>query len=75
MKTHSEAVTESRKRTKARAVNVSMKPDESALLDRMADEHGGIKAAIVAGLRALERRNEPTNDELLEMMRRRMERD
>ena len=69
--THAEAVTRSREKSGAKGVNISMLPEERALLDALADRHGGIKGAVMAGLRALDGQGEPSTDELLAMLRRR----
>lgn len=37
-------------------------PEEAELLDRMAKKHGSAKAAVVAGLIALEGKKDPTKD-------------
>ena len=47
-------------------------PGEIELLERLAEMHGGAKAAVMAGLRALEQRNQPTNKELLVMLKERL---
>lgn len=46
--------------------------DELSLLTAMTKKHGSQKAAIMAGLRALEQRNQPTNKELLAMLKERL---
>jgi hypothetical protein len=68
---HAEAVTKSRQNTGAKGVNVSMKPEERALLQRLADTHGGVKGAIMAGLRCLEAgAPDPTPEQALEVLSR-----
>lgn len=52
--THAAAVAKSREKSGAKGVNISMLPEERALLDALADRYGGIKPAVMAGLRALE---------------------
>jgi hypothetical protein len=46
--------------------------EELALLERMALRFGGPKAAIMAGLAELEGKVEPSDDELLKLIRERM---
>lgn len=70
--THAQAVTRSRKANAMRAVNIQLAPDDSDRLDRLAMAHGGIKAAVVAGLRALEGRGEMSKAELLAEIERRL---
>lgn len=53
-KTLAEAVSDSRKNTGAVQTTLTLKPGEAELLDRMAERHGGKKAAIIAGLCALD---------------------
>lgn len=53
-------------------VSLRMSDDELALLKRLAQRYGGKSAAILAGLRSLDRQGEPTNDELIAILRRRM---
>ena len=74
-KTLSDAVTESRARTGAKALTMSLSPEENALLEKHAKAHGGKKAAVVAGLRALEARGEPTPEEALKVLARTIRRD
>lgn len=45
---------------------------ELELLERMAASHGGYKNAVMAGLRILEGSNHPTDKELLDMLRARL---
>jgi hypothetical protein len=52
--------------------NIRFSDEELALLDRMTAKHETMKAAIVAGLHALEQRNEPSNKELLDMLKARL---
>lgn len=67
------AVAKSRAKTGAKPVAVTLKPEEIALLDRLAGEYGGRKAAVVAGLKAL-RGDALTNEELAAEMLRRLRR-
>lgn len=46
--------------------------EEVALLEAASLKHGGMTAAIVAGLRALQSRKEPSRDELLAMIEARL---
>lgn len=46
-------------------VSLRLSEEELALLDAMAERHGGKSAAIVAGLRALEKRNAITPEEAM----------
>lgn len=46
--------------------------DELKLLDRLAKRHGSIKAAVLAGLRALESRNDLTKEAVLEYLERKL---
>jgi hypothetical protein len=52
--------------------NIRFSDEELALLDRMTEKHETMKAAILAGLRALEARNEPSNSELIDMLKARL---
>lgn len=70
--THAEAVAKSREKSGAKGVNISMLPEERALLDALADRHGGIKGAVMAGLRALEGRGEISRAALLAEIERRL---
>jgi hypothetical protein len=47
-------------------------PDEIELLERLAEKHGGAKAAVIAGLRALEAQKEPSNEALLKTLKARL---
>lgn len=71
-KTASEIVAKSNAKRGATPVGLRLVPDEIELLDAAAALHGGRKAAILAGLRALEQRNQPTNKELLAMLKERL---
>ena len=53
-------------------VSLRMTDDELALLERLSKRHGGKGAALVAGLRCLEQRSEPDDDELLALLRTRL---
>ena len=44
-------------------------PEEIKMLERLAEKHGGAKAAVVAGLRALEAQKEPSNADLLKLLK------
>lgn len=70
--TASEAVAKSNAKRGAVPVGLRLLPDEMAILDQMADRLGGRKAAFMAGLRALEARNEPSNSELIDMLKARL---
>lgn len=70
--TASEAVAKSNAKRGAVPVGLRLLPDEMEILDKMADRFGGRKAAFIAGLRALEARNEPSNADLLEMLKARL---
>lgn len=63
-KTLADAVTDSRRKTGSTQTTLTLRPEEVALLERLAADHGGKKAAIVAGLRALDQRGEIGNAEL-----------
>jgi hypothetical protein len=52
--------------------NIRFSEEELALLDRMTERHESMKAAIIAGLYALEARNEPSNSELIDMLKARL---
>lgn len=71
-KTLAEAVSDSRRKTGATQTTLTLRPEEAELLERLAAEHGGKKAAILAGLEALVSRQEPTNAELLALLERRL---
>jgi hypothetical protein len=47
-------------------------PDEIVLLERLAEKHGGAKAAVIAGLRALEAQRELSNTALLRILKERL---
>jgi len=46
--------------------------EELALLERLKDRHGSYKAAVMAGLHQIEGRNQPTNKDLIEMLKARL---
>lgn len=48
-----------------RQVNVRLKDEDAARLDRLTAKHGGVASTIKAALKALEGSNELTNAELL----------
>lgn len=52
--------------------SIRFSDEELELLNRMAGKHKTIKAAVMAGLVALEQRNQPTNKELLAMLEERL---
>ena len=54
-KTLAEAVSDSRKNTGAVQTTLTLSAEQADLLERLANVHGGKKAAIVAGLELLER--------------------
>jgi hypothetical protein len=64
-KTGSQIVAASEKRRGIQSTSFKFTPEEKELLDRLADQHGGKKDAIIAGLKALERRNGPTKQEVI----------
>ena len=45
--------------------------EEKAILDRLAEKYG-YKGAVMEGLRLLDGRGEPTNDELIDMLKQRL---
>ena len=45
-------------------------PDEIELLERLADKHGGAKAAVIAGLRALDGKGGVSQKDVLDWIRR-----
>lgn len=52
--------------------SIRFSDEELALLDRMARKHKTIKAAVMAGLEALEAQKEPSNAALLKMLEQRL---
>ncbi len=59
--------------TEARkTMSLRLSADEMKLLDRLAAKHGDKTKAIVAGLKALDGSKEPTNAQLLAMLKARM---
>lgn len=68
--TASEAVAKSNAKRGAVPVGLRLLPDELAILDQMADRLGGRKAAIMAGLDALKKRNDLTQDQVLDWIKR-----
>lgn len=72
MKPASEAVKKSRAHAGVTTTSVSLAPDERALWDRLAEQHGGRKAALMAGLRALEGEGERSKAALLAEIERRL---
>lgn len=56
-KTGSEIAAASEKRRGIQSTSFKFTPEEKDMLDRLAESHGGRKAAIIAGLEALERKN------------------
>ena len=55
-----------------RQISALLDAKEAALLDKHAEREGGVKAALLAGLRALDRKNELSKDELLREIQRRL---
>lgn len=51
--TAAESVAKSRAQTGAKPVAFTLRPAEIAILDELAEAHGGRKAALMAGLNAL----------------------
>ncbi len=49
-------------------VSIRLSAEESALLDAMAERHGGKSAAIIAGLQLLAGRNATTPEEALAVL-------
>jgi len=52
--------------------NIRFSDEEILVLDRLAEEYGSIKAAVMAGLYQLDGRNQPSNTELIEMLKARL---
>ena len=50
--------------------SIRFSDEELKLLERMAGKHGTIKAAVMAGLHALEKRNDLTQDQVIDWIRR-----
>lgn len=50
--------------------SIRFSDEELELLDRLAEKHGTIKAAIMAGLHALDRKNDLTQKDVLDWIRR-----
>jgi predicted transcriptional regulator len=50
--------------------SIRFSDDEVKLLDRLAKRHGSIKAAVMAGLHALEARNDLTREQVLDWLKR-----
>jgi hypothetical protein len=73
MLTATEMVKSSRARNGVRLTSLAFTPAEWTLLDAMAAHYGGKKAAVVAGLRALEGRADLTDVELVELLSRRLQ--
>jgi|694.fasta_scaffold01641_27 hypothetical protein len=69
-KTASQVVRDSEQRRGVQSTSFKFSPDEIALLDELAEREGGRKAAVIAGLHALRRRNEPTPEEALRVLER-----
>lgn len=70
--THAESVTRARQAAGAKGTTLYLKPDERELLDRMAERWGGIKPAVLEGLRRLDGQGEPSDAQLLAMLERRL---
>lgn len=58
-----------------RQVNVRLKDEDAARLDRLTAKHGGVASTIKAALKALEGSNELTNAELLATLAARLKTD
>lgn len=69
-KTGSQIVAASEARRGIQSTSFKFTPEEKELLDRLAEEHGGRKAVIIAGLQALDRKNDLTQKEVIEWIRR-----
>ncbi len=69
-KTASEIVAKSNEKRGVTPVGVRLDAEEIALLDALAEIHGGRKAAIMAGLESLDRKNGLTQKEVLDWIRR-----
>jgi hypothetical protein len=69
-KTGSEIVAKSNKSRGITPVGLRLSPEEISLLDEMAARLGGRKAAIMAGLAALDRNNDLTQDQVIDWIRR-----
>jgi ribosomal protein S24E len=52
--------------------NIRFSDEELIVLDKLAEEYGSIKSAVMAGLYQLDGRNQPTNKELIEMLKARL---
>lgn len=50
--------------------SIRFSDEELALLDRLAKKHGTIKAAVMAGLESLDRKNDLTQKDVLDWIRR-----
>jgi hypothetical protein len=83
-KTGSELVAASQERQRAagggRFPSITLAPDEKALWDALVvrhggDEHGAAKRTLMASLRALDARAEPSNAELIAMLEARLPKD
>lgn len=75
MKETSKAVKASDEKRGIQSTSFKFSPDELALLERLAKKLGGRKAAVIEGLRALERSDNGSgisNAELLEELKRRL---
>ncbi len=69
-KTASEIVAKSNEKRGVTPVGVRLDAEEIALLDALAEFHGGRKAAIMACLESLDRKNGLTQKEVLDWIRR-----
>lgn len=56
-----------------RQVNVRLKDEDAARLDRLTAKHGGVASTIKAALKALEGSNTLTDAELISMLKQRLE--
>lgn len=69
-KTASEIVAKSNEKRGATPVGLRLLPEELSLLDELADKLGGRKAAVMAGLELLRGRNDLTQDQVLDWIKR-----
>lgn len=64
-KSGSEITKKSTAKRRVRSTSFSFNPEEMALLEAMTERFGGKKAAVIAGLEALQRRNDLTKADVL----------
>lgn len=72
MSKNAEAVKKSRAANGVMPTSVNLSPDERALWDAMALRYGGKKAALLAGLRALDKAQPMSKVDLLAEIERRL---